>query len=56
MTLPRLIPLVLILPLVACAARIPVPQAAVGRPLVLPEPVPAGVTPLTVEQDRQISG
>lgn len=56
MTVRRLAPLFLILTLVACVARAPVPQATVGRPLVLQEPVPAGVTPLTVEQDRQIGG
>lgn len=37
----------------ACAAHAPVPSAP---PMIgLPEPLPAGVTPLTVEQDRQIS-
>ncbi|GAA4127691.1 hypothetical protein ACFFTN_03655 [Aminobacter aganoensis] len=44
----------------ACAARAPVPPAPVAapRPVVeqpAVEPLPAGVKPLTVEQDEQIS-
>ncbi|GAA2881770.1 putative small lipoprotein YifL [Aminobacter niigataensis] len=43
----------------ACAARAPVPPAPVAAPpaAVQPaiEPLPAGVKPLTVEQDEQIS-
>jgi len=45
--------------LFACAARAPVPPAPVAAPPVavqpVVEPLPAGVKPLTVEQDEQIS-
>ncbi|BBD35801.1 hypothetical protein N7E70_000240 [Aminobacter sp. NyZ550] len=43
----------------ACGTRAPVPPATVAAPpaAVQPavEPLPAGVKPLTVEQDEQIS-
>ncbi|MBA8905332.1 MULTISPECIES: sugar transporter [Aminobacter] len=43
----------------ACASRAPVPPAPVAAPPVavqpVVEPLPAGVKPLTVEQDEQIS-
>lgn len=57
----KFVPVLLALAALAgCASQKPVPPAPVAAPAapVQPvfEPLPAGVTPLTVEQDQQISG
>ena len=44
----RLSALMALLFVTACAARPPAPAAA--------DPVPAGITPLTLEQDRMLAG
>jgi hypothetical protein len=50
----RTIALLALIPLAACTtSRMPVPRAPVVEQ---PQPLPDGVTPLTVEQDRQITG